>query len=203
MYPLVCNSHSLGLLLITVVENPFYSNSILTQSVPNKYLRICFALIFSVLRKENWPVIAMPAIRTELLVLVIFLAALCYSNAFLAHSTTRHAAPHAPLSHIRKWHRLHTTCGGIQLSNVASTEPTDVIKRPILWSKILLASVLKRLSLFAVAFVALIFSSSKAACAAIEGWDLYGRVPNDDWLFSNWRLTDPCLLKRSLTETVK
>eukprot|EP01041_Mallomonas_annulata_P011079 gene11079-23163_t len=39
--------------------------------------------------------------------------------------------------------------------------------------------------------------------AAVKGWDLYGRVPNDDWLFSNWRLTDPNMLKRTLTETLR
>ena len=36
----------------------------------------------------------------------------------------------------------------------------------------------------------------------IRGWDLYGRVPNDEWLFSNYALTDPNLLKRSFVETV-
>ena len=44
---------------------------------------------------------------------------------------------------------------------------------------------------------------ARAADGAIKGWDLFGRVPNDDWLFSNWRLTDPNLFKRSLTETVR
>lgn len=37
---------------------------------------------------------------------------------------------------------------------------------------------------------------------AIKGWDLYGRVPNDEWLFGNYALTDPNLLKRSFVETV-
>ncbi len=36
----------------------------------------------------------------------------------------------------------------------------------------------------------------------IKGWDLYGRVPYDDWLFSNWKLTDPNILRPSLAEAV-
>ena len=36
----------------------------------------------------------------------------------------------------------------------------------------------------------------------IKGWDLYGRVPYDDWLFSTWSLTSKHLLKQSLTEIV-
>ena len=40
------------------------------------------------------------------------------------------------------------------------------------------------------------------ADGAIKGWDLYGRVPNDDWLFSTRSLTDPNLLKRSFVETI-
>lgn len=35
-----------------------------------------------------------------------------------------------------------------------------------------------------------------------EGWDLWGRLPNDDWLFSTYRLTDPDLLKPTLVEAV-
>lgn len=35
-----------------------------------------------------------------------------------------------------------------------------------------------------------------------SGWDLYGRVPYDDWLFSTWTLSDPNLLKRSFVEAV-
>jgi hypothetical protein len=38
--------------------------------------------------------------------------------------------------------------------------------------------------------------------STISGWDLYGRVPYDDFLFSSWRLTDPNILKRSFAEAV-
>lgn len=34
------------------------------------------------------------------------------------------------------------------------------------------------------------------------GWDLIGRVPYDDWLFTNEKLLDPNLLKRTLIECV-
>ena len=40
------------------------------------------------------------------------------------------------------------------------------------------------------------------ASSTVNGWDLYGRVPYDDWLFSTWKLTDKNLLRRSLTEKV-
>ena len=42
-----------------------------------------------------------------------------------------------------------------------------------------------------------------ATAGKVKGWDLYGRVPHDDWLFTNWRLTDPNLLKRSLAECIR
>ena len=34
------------------------------------------------------------------------------------------------------------------------------------------------------------------------GWDLFGRVPYDDWLFSTSRLIRPDLLRRSYVEAV-
>lgn len=55
---------------------------------------------------------------------------------------------------------------------------------------------------------ALFVFASKASArvsktAATVPWDLYGRVPYDDWLFTTWRLTDPNLLKRSFVECVR
>jgi hypothetical protein len=35
------------------------------------------------------------------------------------------------------------------------------------------------------------------------GWDNFGRVPHDDWLFTNYRLTNPNILKRSFVEVVR
>ena len=35
-----------------------------------------------------------------------------------------------------------------------------------------------------------------------NGWDIYGRVPYDDFLFSSWKLTEPNLLRRTLQEAV-
>ena len=49
------------------------------------------------------------------------------------------------------------------------------------------------------------FAATAAAyksSTASNGWDIYGRVPYDDWLFTNWRLTDPNLLRRSYVECV-
>jgi len=56
----------------------------------------------------------------------------------------------------------------------------------------------------AVGLVLLSFSRAASAVtsAVIKGFDLYGRMPYDDWLFSSARLVDPNLLKRSLVETI-
>ena len=35
-----------------------------------------------------------------------------------------------------------------------------------------------------------------------NGWDLFGRVPFDDFLFSTWQLTEPNLLRRTMQEAV-
>eukprot|EP01031_Cornospumella_fuschlensis_P037818 gene37818-45941_t len=44
--------------------------------------------------------------------------------------------------------------------------------------------------------------SVAAVKSNIKGWDLYGRVPFDDWLFTTERLIDPNLLKKSYVEAV-
>ncbi len=53
----------------------------------------------------------------------------------------------------------------------------------------------------------LVFSFFKSgpvnAATSTVPWDLYGRVPFDDWMFSTWTLTDPNLLKRSFVECVR
>ena len=46
-------------------------------------------------------------------------------------------------------------------------------------------------------------SSVFSTANKVKGWDVFGRVPHDDWLFTNWRLTDPDLLKRSIVESVQ
>jgi hypothetical protein len=61
----------------------------------------------------------------------------------------------------------------------------------------------------------LLLNSRRAAAAAaplltvvtpvlksVKGWDLFGRVPHDDWLFTTRALTDKSLLKRSFLESV-
>lgn len=63
--------------------------------------------------------------------------------------------------------------------------------------------------------MAIIFTFSRRAVAAsrsggviidkqgpIMGWDLFGRVPYDDWLFSTSRLIRPDLLRRSYVEAI-
>jgi hypothetical protein len=40
------------------------------------------------------------------------------------------------------------------------------------------------------------------ATPPVYGWDLFGRVPYDDWLFTNRKLLDPNLLRRSMVEAV-
>ena len=46
-------------------------------------------------------------------------------------------------------------------------------------------------------------SSVFSTANKVRGWDVFGRVPHDNWLFTNWRLTDPDLLKRSIVESVQ
>lgn len=36
----------------------------------------------------------------------------------------------------------------------------------------------------------------------ISGWDLFGRMPLDDWMFRTWALCDPNLLKKSYVEAI-
>ena len=51
--------------------------------------------------------------------------------------------------------------------------------------------------------VSFLISPIKAyATTNINGWDLYGRVPHDDWLFRTKALMDSNLLKRSIVESV-
>jgi hypothetical protein len=45
-------------------------------------------------------------------------------------------------------------------------------------------------------------ASAIATASKVKGWDLFGRVPHDEWMFTTWRLTDPGLLKRSIVESV-
>ncbi len=45
-------------------------------------------------------------------------------------------------------------------------------------------------------------SSTAIKDVPIKGWDLYGRVPYDDWLFTNEKLLDPNLLRPSIVEAI-
>jgi len=67
-------------------------------------------------------------------------------------------------------------------------------------------------AIVAVVLATLLTAPARARAAAssvistsnrVKGWDVFGRVPHDDWLFTNWRLTDPDLLKRSIVESVQ
>ena len=47
-------------------------------------------------------------------------------------------------------------------------------------------------------------SAFKPIKGLIKGaWDVFGRVPNDDFLFKTANLVDPKLLTRAFTETVR
>lgn len=45
-------------------------------------------------------------------------------------------------------------------------------------------------------------ASTAPVLGKIVGWDLFGRVPHDEWLFTNKALTNPDLLKRTFLEAV-
>lgn len=59
-----------------------------------------------------------------------------------------------------------------------------------------------------VATFALVLTTLKKSCVAaatknpIVGWGKYGRVPYDDFLFSNDKLLDPNFLRKSIVEAV-
>lgn len=62
-----------------------------------------------------------------------------------------------------------------------------------------------RRTILVISSVMLVLSRSiKNVMAAnnIKGWDLFGRVPHDDWLFSTYRLTNPNILRQSFTEAL-
>ena len=66
-----------------------------------------------------------------------------------------------------------------------------------------LAGSFKRRVMALACIVAVLFTPiSKAAAATIKGYDLYGRMPYDEWLFATSRLVDPNLLKRSYPEII-
>ena len=63
----------------------------------------------------------------------------------------------------------------------------------------------RRHVVFPAVIASVLLSFSKAVSAAssfVKGFDLYGRIPYDDWLFSTVRLVDADLLKRSFVETI-
>lgn len=63
----------------------------------------------------------------------------------------------------------------------------------------------RRLVAFPATLTAVLFSFSgtvSAASSFAKGFDLFGRIPYDDWLFSTVRLVDANLLKRSFVETI-
>jgi hypothetical protein len=62
------------------------------------------------------------------------------------------------------------------------------------------ANVLKLVLITALLVVG--FTKPSVAASTIKGWDLYGRVPYDDWLFKTSSLLDPNLLKMSMVESV-
>ena len=94
----------------------------------------------------------------------------------------------------------------LYLSTELNLKPNEKFLRSISNNFKNFSSKLKKMHLWMYLQIsALLFMFSESASAAVgsvKGWDLYGRVPNDDWLFSTWRLTDPNFFKRSLAETV-
>ena len=107
---------------------------------------------------------------------------------------------------------LKSTSNSIQHAARVSQRPPPwqtkslILQRPL--SQKLFGSKLdyqstKRGTLFALNHVGKLVSNTKIANAANSNvWDMYGRVPYDDWLFTTSRLADPNLLKRSFVEVV-
>jgi len=75
------------------------------------------------------------------------------------------------------------------------------------WPKVTMGGAIRRRAITLVGTLSLVvLAFSRAARAAsgvaIRGFDLFGRMPYDDFLFSTSRLVDPNLLKRSFVEAV-
>lgn len=86
----------------------------------------------------------------------------------------------------------------ISIRNHMSSQDSSVNKNPFLSirKKLIVTPLLGLVSLLPTKIV------HAASAVKVNGWDIYGRVPYDDWLFTNWKLTNPDLYKRSLAEVV-
>ena len=77
--------------------------------------------------------------------------------------------------------------------------------KPSSWGKII-SSNSRLLSKIIVPIASMILGVRTAfasSASKLHGWDLYGRVPYDDWIFTNDNLLNPNLFKRSMIEAVR
>lgn len=89
-----------------------------------------------------------------------------------------------------------------QVEKIASSFSRRIAPLRTLLQKPLLVVIMAASGLLCYGKAAVAAISNPASKGTIKGWDLFGRVPNDDWLFSTGRLVNPNLLKRSFPEAV-
>lgn len=93
---------------------------------------------------------------------------------------------------------------GVKLASICGSEEAVVLVQESKSNRIYLRGISKVVSRFLAGLIIALGSMAKKvnAADAIKGWDLYGRVPHDDWLFTTWRLTSPNMLRSTMTEAI-
>ena len=137
------------------------------------------------------------------LYIIVILLLVQYSDAFSIHNSIRCK------NHLIQYRSTIPQLKHVLHMNAINGNTNVLIKnmqnKDIKLNKLNIKNGLKR-TLFIISTFMLTFSRSiKNAMAAnnnIKGWDLFGRVPHDDWLFSTYRLTNPNILRQSFTEAL-
>ena len=93
--------------------------------------------------------------------------------------------------------QYHSICPQLAASRILEAEKPKSIHH-----KFPVFSVFKSIASFLVLFAAKAASAAVGVKTKLKGWDLYGRVPYDDWLFTNDKLLDPNLFRKSIVEAV-
>ena len=127
-----------------------------------------------------------------ILVLIVF-----KSEAFIPRIATRGVLSQGKVDNFRSIQPKHL---GSSLSAVG-LHGQHVMSKSGNFKGVKPGATIRRLVLVAASWLTF-FAKKVNAADAIKGWDLYGRVPHDDWLFTTWRLTNPDILRSSMTEAI-
>ena len=123
--------------------------------------------------------------------------------SFSKRSTYAALSTHGTVS---EWSTVPSRPRSMNLHSSSKISNSNYIqKNRSVFQAIAMKIVLGLLSFFVGLPVSRVFAATSRSypIPKINGWDLYGRVPYDDSMFSSWFLTDPNILKRSIVEEVK